>query len=70
MNAKAARTRLVHEAQAAVRRAQGTHALREGLEVAGDHAVVTHFTVAPSSASEISIVSLWTSIPTNSYGSP
>jgi hypothetical protein len=50
---------------AAVRRAQRAHDLIEWLEIALDRAVVTDLAATVPSAIDTSIVSLWTSSPTN-----
>jgi hypothetical protein len=55
----------LHELERPVGRARRAHHFVERLEIARDHFIVVHFTVACLSAIETSIVSLWTSSPTD-----
>lgn len=65
MDPKPARAGLIHEPQSSIRRSQRPENLRDRLEVAADGPVVPDLAGSPSSATEISIDSLWTSISTN-----
>jgi hypothetical protein len=65
LDAESAGPGLVHELSHSVPRAQRRNHFVERLEVARDHAVVADSPPRRSPATGTSIVSLWTSSPTN-----